>query len=215
MCAWCTYVYILRWAARWDLQGFQGYVLHLSTIHFEILRAISGLRRCVFLFLLNWGPWTASFQQYPRSPPDLPRTKGGSRSSSTADSEFPGDFLRPIHELRTWTSEGSTRSDSEFWEVEFLGPWGFPWNLDSAIPSLRMDRNYSYRRRWPRSKRGCLKGGSNQYLYGLRAPQSRRDKLFGAPNCPTNIIPTNIIPTNIALLKLSGKSPMDMRIPPL
>ena len=27
--------------------------------------------------------------------------------------------------------------------------------------------------------------------------------------------PTNIIPTNIARLKLSGKSPMDMRIPPL
>ena len=27
--------------------------------------------------------------------------------------------------------------------------------------------------------------------------------------------PTNIVPTNIAWLKLSGKSPMDMRIPPL
>ena len=28
-------------------------------------------------------------------------------------------------------------------------------------------------------------------------------------------LPTNIIPTNIAWLKPSGKSPMDMRIPPL
>ena len=28
-------------------------------------------------------------------------------------------------------------------------------------------------------------------------------------------LPTNIVPTNIAWLKLSGKSPMDMRIPPL
>ena len=27
--------------------------------------------------------------------------------------------------------------------------------------------------------------------------------------------PTNIVPTNIARLKLSGKSPMDMRSPPL
>ena len=27
--------------------------------------------------------------------------------------------------------------------------------------------------------------------------------------------PTNIVPTNIARLKLSGKSPLDMRIPPL
>ena len=32
----------------------------------------------------------------------------------------------------------------------------------------------------------------------------------GTPN-----LPTNIIPTNIAWLKLSGKCPMDMRIPPL
>ena len=32
----------------------------------------------------------------------------------------------------------------------------------------------------------------------------------GTPN-----LPTNIIPTNIACLKLSGKSPMDMRILPL
>ena len=28
-------------------------------------------------------------------------------------------------------------------------------------------------------------------------------------------LPTNIVPTNIARLKLSGKSPMDVRIPPL
>ena len=28
-------------------------------------------------------------------------------------------------------------------------------------------------------------------------------------------LPTNIVPTNIARLKLSGRSPMDMRIPPL
>ena len=28
-------------------------------------------------------------------------------------------------------------------------------------------------------------------------------------------LPTNIIPTKIAWLKLSGKSPMDIRIPPL
>ena len=28
-------------------------------------------------------------------------------------------------------------------------------------------------------------------------------------------LPTNIIPTNIAWLKLSGKFPMDIRIPPL
>ena len=28
-------------------------------------------------------------------------------------------------------------------------------------------------------------------------------------------LPTNIVPTNIAWLKLSGRSPMDMRIPPL
>ena len=28
-------------------------------------------------------------------------------------------------------------------------------------------------------------------------------------------LPTSIVPTNIARLKLSGKSPMDMRIPPL
>ena len=28
-------------------------------------------------------------------------------------------------------------------------------------------------------------------------------------------LPTTIVPTNIAKLKLSGKSPMDMRIPPL
>ena len=33
--------------------------------------------------------------------------------------------------------------------------------------------------------------------------------------CDTPNIPTNIVPTNIARLKLSGKSPMDMRIPPL
>ena len=32
----------------------------------------------------------------------------------------------------------------------------------------------------------------------------------GTPNPPTNIVPTNI-----ARLKLSGKSPMDMRTPPL
>ena len=28
-------------------------------------------------------------------------------------------------------------------------------------------------------------------------------------------LPANTVPTNIASLKLSGKSPMDMRIPPL
>ena len=28
-------------------------------------------------------------------------------------------------------------------------------------------------------------------------------------------LPTNIVPTNIARLKLSGKSPINMRIPPL
>ena len=34
-------------------------------------------------------------------------------------------------------------------------------------------------------------------------------------NLPTKIIPTTVIPTKIAWLKLSGKLPTGMRIPPL
>ena len=43
------------------------------------------------------------------------------------------------------------------------------------------------------------------------------DMLCGSSSngCPTPNAPTNIVPTNIARLNLSGKFPMDMRIPPL
>ena len=34
-------------------------------------------------------------------------------------------------------------------------------------------------------------------------------------NIITPNLPTNIMPTKIARLKLSGKSPMDLRIPPI
>ena len=56
------YIYVLRDPAderirrrgderrRGSSQGFQGYGFRLSTIHFEFLRSISGLRRCVFCF---------------------------------------------------------------------------------------------------------------------------------------------------------------------
>ena len=42
---------------------------------------------------------------------------------------------------------------------------------------------------------------------------SRETETFGRSDAPSP--PTNITPTNIARLKLSGKFPMDMRIPPL
>ena len=38
-------------------------------------------------------------------------------------------------------------------------------------------------------------------------------KLITTTNTPS--LPTNIIPTNIACVKLSGRFPVDMRIPPL
>ena len=44
----------------------------------------------------------------------------------------------------------------------------------------------------------------------MKLPSLRREKRVNTPN-----LPTNIVPTNIAWLKLSGKSSMDMRIPPL
>ena len=42
---------------------------------------------------------------------------------------------------------------------------------------------------------------------GHGAEPWQRSHAVGTPNPPTNIVPTNI--------KLSGKSPMDMKIPPL
>ena len=59
------------------------------------------------------------------------------------------------------------------------------------------------------------------YMYiALRAELWRAHRLSArppprlSPLCTPNL-PINIIPTKIALLKLSGKSPMDMRIPSL
>ena len=50
-------------------------------------------------------------------------------------------------------------------------------------------------------------------LLGTARLLSRSFRLFFSFLTPN--LPTNIIPTNIAWVKSSGKSPMDMRIPPL
>ena len=50
-------------------------------------------------------------------------------------------------------------------------------------------------------------------INSLRRAGWDRDAWASAPGTPN--LPTEIIPTKIPWLKLSGKSPMDMRIPPL
>ena len=69
-----------------------------------------------------------------------------------------------------------------------------------------------------------IRGKRQSVRHATRVPmlsgrrQARAATISTADQCveaPAPNLPTNIVPTYIALLKLSGKSPMDMRIPPL